>query len=43
MYKLLMLKIYQQTVSKPISFEGIGLHSGKELKLQFFLTPKIKE
>ncbi len=36
MYKLLMLKIYQQTVSKPISFEGIGLHSGKRVKITIF-------
>ena len=36
MYKLLMLKIYQQTVSKPISFEGIGLHSGKRVEITIF-------
>jgi UDP-3-O-[3-hydroxymyristoyl] N-acetylglucosamine deacetylase len=29
-----MLKIYQQTLNKPISFEGVGLHSGKECKIK---------
>ena len=29
MYKSLMLKIYQQTLNKPISLSGIGLHNGK--------------
>ena len=33
MYKALMLKIYQQTLSKPVNFEGIGLHSGKLAKI----------
>ena len=29
MYKSVMLKIYQQTLNKPISLSGIGLHNGK--------------
>ena len=24
-----MLKIYQQTITNPVSFEGVGLHTGK--------------
>ena len=28
-----MLDIYQKTISNPISFEGIGLHSGKSSKI----------
>ena len=28
-----MLEIYQRTISKPINFEGIGLHSGKSSKI----------
>jgi len=28
-----MLKIYQQTISKPVNFAGIGLHSGKKSEL----------
>jgi UDP-3-O-[3-hydroxymyristoyl] N-acetylglucosamine deacetylase len=31
-----MLKIYQQTIVTPISFEGIGLHSGKTSKITIF-------
>ena len=31
-----MQKIYQSTVRKPISFEGIGLHSGKDSKLTIY-------
>ena len=31
-----MLEIYQQTISKPISFEGIGLHTGKKSKINIF-------
>ena len=31
-----MLDIYQKTISKPISFEGIGLHSGKNSKVTIF-------
>ena len=34
MYKLKMLKIYQQTIKNPISFEGIGLHTGKKSKIK---------
>ena len=30
MYKISMLKIYQQTISKPITLTGVGLHSGLE-------------
>ena len=29
-----MFEIYQQTVSKPVTFEGIGLHSGKKTKMR---------
>ena len=29
-----MLKIYQQTIKNPISFEGIGLHTGKKSKIK---------
>ena len=28
-----MLNIYQQTISEPISFEGIGLHTGVNTKI----------
>ena len=28
-----MLNIYQQTIAKPISFEGFGLHSAKKSKV----------
>ena len=28
-----MLKIYQQTVNKPVNFEGVGLHTGKKSKI----------
>ena len=28
-----MLKIYQQTISKPITLTGVGLHSGLESKI----------
>ena len=33
MYKISMLKIYQQTISKPITLTGVGLHSGLESKI----------
>ena len=36
-----MLKIYQQTISKAISFEGIGLHSG--LKSKITILPGIED
>ena len=29
-----MLRIFQQTLSKPIVFEGVGLHSGKKSKIK---------
>ena len=29
-----MLKIYQQTLKKPISFKGIGLHKGKNVNIK---------
>ena len=28
-----MLEIFQQTISTPITFEGIGLHTGKKTKI----------
>ena len=31
-----MLDVYQKTITKPISFEGIGLHSGKKSKITVF-------
>ena len=31
--KLSMLRIYQNTLSTPVSFEGVGLHSGKNSKI----------
>ena len=34
MYKCLMLKIFQQTIDKPITFDGIGLHSGIKSKIK---------
>ena len=43
MYKPIMLKIYQQTIKDPITFEGIGLHIGSHLKLKFYLEMLIKE
>ena len=33
MYKTTMLKIYQNTLDKAVKFEGIGLHSGKEVEM----------
>ena len=29
-----MLRIFQQTLSKPVVFEGVGLHSGKKSKIK---------
>ncbi len=29
-----MLKIYQQTIKNPITFEGVGLHSGRKSKIR---------
>ena len=34
MYKPIMLKIYQQTIKDPITFEGIGLHTGRSSKIK---------
>ena len=31
-----MLDIYQKTINSPVSFEGIGLHSGKKSKITIF-------
>ena len=31
-----MLNIYQQTISKPITFGGIGLHSGQKTKMTIY-------
>ena len=31
-----MLGIYQQTITKPISFSGIGLHSGKKAEMTIY-------
>ncbi len=31
-----MLNIYQQTITKPLSFCGIGLHSGKKTKITIY-------
>ena len=42
MYKTLMFKIFQQTISNAVSVEGIGLHTGKNPKLLFYLLKKIK-
>ena len=33
MYKTLMFKVFQQTISNPVSVEGIGLHTGKKSKI----------
>ena len=33
MYKTPMFKVYQQTISNPVSIEGIGLHTGKKSKI----------
>jgi len=33
MYKPFMLRIYQNTLSAPVSFEGVGLHSGINSKI----------
>ena len=35
-----MLKIYQQTINKKISFEGIGLHTGKQSKISISPAPE---
>ena len=29
-----MLKIYQQTLTNPVSFDGVGLHSGIKSKIK---------
>ena len=46
LYKLcinsLMLKIYQQTVRNSISFDGVGLHTGKECKINILRVKMIK-
>ena len=34
MYKQLMPIIYQTTLSKPVKFSGIGLHSGKKSEIR---------
>ena len=34
MYKHLMPIIYQTTLSKPVKFSGIGLHSGKKSEIR---------
>ena len=31
-----MLNIYQQTISKPLTFCGIGLHSGQKSKMTIY-------
>ncbi len=31
-----MLEIYQQTIEKPLSFKGVGLHNGKKTKITIF-------
>ena len=31
-----MLNIYQQTITKPLTFSGIGLHSGKQVKMTIY-------
>ena len=31
-----MLNMYQQTIKKPLSFSGIGLHSGKKTKITIY-------
>ena len=42
MYKISMLKIYQQTISKPITLTGVGLHSGLESKIVIKPGKRIK-
>lgn len=37
MYKITMLKIYQNTLDKSVKFKGIGLHSGKKVEIN--VTP----
>ena len=31
-----MLKSFQHTLNEPVSFEGIGLHTGKKVKIRVF-------
>ena len=31
-----MLKIYQNTLKKPVTFEGKGLHTGRYAKIKIF-------
>ena len=31
-----MSKAYQKTLTQPVSFEGVGLHSGKQSKVTIF-------
>ena len=31
-----MLKVYQQTLKSPVTFKGIGLHTGKNSKLTIY-------
>ena len=33
-----MQKIYQQTICETATFEGIGLHSGKNSKVKLFIV-----
>ena len=32
-----MLNIFEQTLSKTISFEGIGLHTGEKSRIKIYL------
>ncbi len=40
MYKTTMLKIYQQTLKNSVSFNGIGLHTGKKCTLKIHPSDK---
>ena len=37
-----MLNIYQQTLNKPVAFEGIGLHTGKKSKIRILPSTEDK-
>ena len=36
MYKTFTLQIYQQSLAKPVSFEGVGLHTGANASLTIY-------
>ena len=37
-----MFNIFQKTLSKKVTFEGIGLHSGKKSKIKYVPAKEMK-